>query len=42
MRKSVREPASELEVGVVFIEFSPAKDLRPVLQHVAAQLAPAF
>ena len=26
--------------GVTFIEFSPADDLRPVLEHVAAQLAP--
>jgi hypothetical protein len=27
--------------GVVFIEFSPAADLRPVLEHVGAQLASA-
>lgn len=27
--------------GVTFIEFSPAHELRPVLDHVAAQLAPA-
>jgi hypothetical protein len=26
--------------GVTFIEFSPAEDLRPVLEHGAAQLAP--
>ncbi len=26
--------------GVTFIEFSPARELRPVLDHVAAQLAP--
>jgi len=25
--------------GVTFIEFSPAEDLRPVLEHVGAQLA---
>ena len=25
--------------GVTFIEFSPASDLRPVLEHVGAQLA---
>ena len=29
------------EEGVVFIEFSPAEDLRPVLEHVGAQLASA-
>jgi hypothetical protein len=28
------------EDGVVFIEFSPAQDLAPVLAHVGAQLAP--
>lgn len=27
--------------GVTFIEFSPAEELRPVLEHVAAQLAPS-
>ena len=27
--------------GVVFIELSPADDLRPVLEHVAAQLSAA-
>jgi hypothetical protein len=27
--------------GVTFIEFSPADDLRPVLEHVAAQLTPS-
>ena len=27
--------------GVTFLEFSPAEDLRPVLEHVAAQLAPS-
>ncbi len=27
------------EEGVVFIEFSPAEDLAPVLQHIGAQLA---
>ena len=27
--------------GVVFIEFSPADDLRPVLEHVGAQLSAA-
>jgi hypothetical protein len=27
--------------GVIFIEFSSAKDLAPVLKHVSAQLAPA-
>lgn len=27
--------------GVVFIEFSPAEQIRPVLEHLAAQLAPA-
>jgi hypothetical protein len=27
--------------GVVFVEFSPADDLRPVLEHVGAQLASA-
>jgi hypothetical protein len=27
--------------GVVFIEFSPAADIAPVLAHVVAQLAPA-
>jgi hypothetical protein len=27
--------------GVTFIEFSPAEDLRPVLEHVGPQLAPA-
>lgn len=26
--------------GVTFVEFSPADDLRPVLEHVAAQLSP--
>ena len=26
--------------GVVFIEFSPAEDLRPVLEHVSARLVP--
>lgn len=26
--------------GVTFLEFSPADDLRPVLEHVGAQLAP--
>ncbi len=29
------------EEGVTFLEFSPAEDLRPVLDHVAAQLAPS-
>jgi hypothetical protein len=29
------------EEGVVFIEFSPAEDLAPVLHHLGAQLAPA-
>ena len=29
------------EDGVVFLEFSPAEDLGPVLAHVGAQLAPA-
>jgi len=27
--------------GVTFLEFSPAADLRPVLEHVAAQLSPS-
>ena len=27
--------------GVTFIEFSPAEELQPVLEHVGAQLAPA-
>jgi hypothetical protein len=27
--------------GVTFIEFSPADELRPVLEHVGAQLAPS-
>ena len=27
--------------GVVFVEFSPAEELRPVLEHVAVRLAPA-
>lgn len=27
--------------GVEFIEFSPAHDIRPVLEHVGAQLAPS-
>jgi len=27
--------------GVIFIEFSPAAELRPVLEHVAGQLASA-
>ena len=27
--------------GVVFVELSPAEDLRPVLAHVGARLAPA-
>ena len=27
--------------GVVFVEFSPAEELRPVLEHVGARLAPA-
>lgn len=27
------------EEGVTFLEFSPAEQLRPVLEHVAAQLA---
>jgi hypothetical protein len=27
--------------GVTFIELSPADDLRPVLEHVSAQLAPS-
>ena len=27
--------------GVVFIEFSPADDLRPVLEHIGPQLAPS-
>ena len=27
--------------GVVFLEFSPAEQLRPVLEHLAAQLAPS-
>ena len=26
--------------GVVFIEFSPADEIRPVLEHLGAQLAP--
>jgi hypothetical protein len=26
---------------VTFIEFSPAEELQPVLEHVGAQLAPA-
>lgn len=26
--------------GVVFIEFSPADEIRPVLEHIGAQLAP--
>lgn len=29
------------EYGVEFIEFSPANELRPVLEHIGAQLAPA-
>lgn len=29
------------EDGVTFLEFSPAADLRPVLEHVASQLAPS-
>jgi hypothetical protein len=27
--------------GVVFLEFSPAAEIRPVLEHLAAQLAPS-
>ncbi len=27
--------------GVTFIEFSPAEQIRPVLEHLAAQLAPS-
>ncbi|MDT4893459.1 MAG: hypothetical protein QOE97_2494 [Pseudonocardiales bacterium] len=27
--------------GVTFLEFSPAAELRPVLEHVGAQLAPS-
>lgn len=27
--------------GVVFIEFSPAEDIRPVLEHIGGQLSPA-
>jgi hypothetical protein len=27
--------------GVTFIEFSPAADIQPVLEHVAAQLSPS-
>jgi hypothetical protein len=27
--------------GVTFLEFSPAAELRPILEHLAAQLAPA-
>lgn len=27
--------------GVVFVEFSPATEIRPVLAHLGAQLAPA-
>ena len=27
--------------GVTFIEFSPAADIRPVLEHIGAQLAPS-
>ena len=26
--------------GVIFVEFSPAEELRPVLEHVGAQLLP--
>ena len=26
--------------GVTFVEFSPAEELRPVLEHVGAQLMP--
>jgi hypothetical protein len=26
--------------GVTFVEFSPAEELRPVLEHVGAQLLP--
>jgi hypothetical protein len=29
------------EGGVMFIEFSPADQLQPVLEHLAAQLAPS-
>jgi hypothetical protein len=29
------------ETGVTFIEFSPADELRPVLEHIGAQLVPA-
>ena len=27
--------------GVVFVEFSPADEIRPVLEHLGAQLAPS-
>jgi hypothetical protein len=27
--------------GVTFVEFSPADELRPVLEHIGAQLAPS-
>jgi hypothetical protein len=27
--------------GVVFVEFSPTEQIRPVLEHLAAQLAPS-
>ena len=29
------------ETGVTFLEFSPADELRPVLEHIGAQLVPA-
>lgn len=29
------------DTGVVFFEVSPAEELRPVLEHLAAQLAPS-
>jgi hypothetical protein len=29
------------EEGVVFVELSPAEDIKPVLEHVSAQLSPA-
>ena len=29
------------EEGVVFVEFSPTDEIVPVLQHIAAQLAPS-
>ena len=35
------EHTARTEEGVRFVEFSPADDIRPVLEHLGSQLAPS-